>query len=187
MPILVCGAEGEWALFENSLVSKGADDKRRGSVLLGDGDQMFKDFSFGSSADMWFHFRISGENVDSNVPNGKNFIRIGDASGTDMVVFDPTPLDTVSFWGFQFKTAASNGGALDGASEELLQNENDFDDFDVRIRISTATDPNDTMTVNGYKNNQLRYTRVVVDSGGWNLPAQIRISEKDTQISHVFS
>lgn len=56
--ILLCGAEGEQFLFENTLVSTGADDKRRGSVLLGAGDQMYRKFDQGY-ADFWVHVRMA--------------------------------------------------------------------------------------------------------------------------------
>jgi len=56
MPIIVCGAEGEWALYNNTLSTVGADDKRRGSVQLTAGETMFKAFSGGN--DVWVHTRF---------------------------------------------------------------------------------------------------------------------------------
>ena len=57
MTILVCGSEGDWALYENTLNSLGADTKRRGSVLLTTGNQMFK--TFPASNDIWVHVRLA--------------------------------------------------------------------------------------------------------------------------------
>ena len=56
--ILLCGAEGEQFLFENTLTTTGADDKRRGSVAVPNGSQMFRQFSTGY-ADFWVHARMA--------------------------------------------------------------------------------------------------------------------------------
>ena len=57
MPFLVCGSEGEWALYENVLSPLGADTKRRGSVHLTNGQTMFA--SFAESDDLWIHVRLA--------------------------------------------------------------------------------------------------------------------------------
>ena len=63
--ILLCGAEGEQFLHVNALDQFGADDKRRGSVKLIAGEQMFRQFATGY-ADFWVHFRVTPTETDTN-------------------------------------------------------------------------------------------------------------------------
>ncbi|WNL50654.1 hypothetical protein RPALISO_65 [Ruegeria phage RpAliso] len=70
--ILLCGSEGEQFLYENSLQSLGKDDKRRGSVLLSAGDQMYRRFDQ-EYDDFWVHCRlavhgITGIGKTTNLP-----------------------------------------------------------------------------------------------------------------------
>ena len=180
MTIVVCGAEGEWALFSNTLSLTGADTKRRGSVVLSFGEQMFKDWSPAASRDMWIHSRFAGVDVSSNAISPKTFFRIADTNGNDMFRFTPASLSTVPIWDLQIQTVNSSGGSTFTTDAERYSADNlAFVEWDIRLQITTDSNSDDTLTVTVYRNSQLRYTRTIVDSGGWALPGQIRLSEKD--------
>ena len=181
MPILVCGSEGEWSLFSNSLSAVGADTKRRGSVFMTFGNQMFKAWT--GTNDIWVHARFAGTDQDSNTFAGKPFLRIADAAGQDMVQLNPSNIEFVSFWNLQIQTATSSGGGFATNPETFSAQAQEFVDWDIRIRISTGSNPDDTMTVDVYRNGQFRFSNVTIDATGWGLPSQIRLSEKDLSVS----
>jgi len=182
MPLLVCGAEGEWALFENTLSTVGADDKRRGSVLLTTGDQMFK--AFAGTRDMWFHIRVAGINIGSNSSNPRTYFEIRDASNSVIAALTEVVTSFSSVWLTSFQTANSSGGGVSTSPETFEADNQAFFDYDIRIRITTDNDPDDTITFNFYREGQLRFSRTVVDSGGWALPDNIRVRAKNNNTSY---
>lgn len=182
MPLLVCGAEGEWALFENTLSTVGADDKRRGSVFLTTGDQMFKAFS--GTRDMWFHMRVAGRNISYNGDNPRTILDIRNAANEPIAGITAVFTQFSSTWRSAFYWANSSGGSTTTGSETFEAENEAFFDYDIHISITTDTDPDDTMTIRFYRAGQLRQTQVTVDSGGWSLPDNVRVRAKSWTTSY---
>lgn len=164
--ILLCGAEGEQFLFENDLTPDGADDKRRGSVQVLNGQQMFRQFDHGYN-DFWVHFRVAPfQTVNVNFDTG-NLMEI--RSGTKAIcrVFSEPSGNSTPY--FRFDTSTSDGGGFDiGAS--LPHALNEFINYDIRVQVTTGSSANDTLTVSFYRNEVLRHRQTYVDAGGWDLP-----------------
>lgn len=179
MALLVCGAEGEWALYNNTLSTTGADDKRRGSVLIEEGEQMFKAFT--PTADCWLHVRFAGEGSNTNGSVVQNLVQVRDVNGDIMaaLVDDGRTLDTA--WGVNVRYASSSGGGLTTGTEAFPLADLEFQDWDIRVQVTTSTNADDTMTVSFYRNGQLRFTTSVVDAGGWAYPGQILLRERNGQ------
>ena len=173
--LLVCGAEGEWALFENTLSATGADDKRRGSVDLTLGDTMFKAFT--GTADTWVHVRLSGRNTSSGSTGTlQRIIEIRNASNQLIAGVKCATVPSGGVFSVNFVWADSDGGSEVAGSERFSSATTDFVEYDIRIQRSTVTDANDTLTLSFYRNSQLRLTQVVTDAGGWSLPGQLQLS-----------
>lgn len=182
MALLVCGAEGEWALFDNTLSLVGADTKRRGSVLLTTGDQMFK--AFAGTRDMWFHIRVAGVNIVSNSSSSRAYFKIRNAANVLMASLTQVTTSFSSTWPTSFQTATSNTGGVTTDAQRFDADNQAFFDYDIRIQITTATNPDDTMTVSFYRAGQLRLQQVVVDATGWSLPDNVLFESKDTNTTY---
>jgi hypothetical protein len=174
MPILVCGAEGEWALFTNDLVATGSDSKRRGSVRIEAGDSMFKAFT--GTNDMWFHFRWTALTTGSIGSGGLalDFIQINNASGLLAGVRDSGAANIGAITRYTVFGATSDGGGVVQSSsfDEPALN---YIDMDFRVRITTGSNANDTLQIDFYRNGQLRWTRTSIDAGGFGLPTDIEL------------
>lgn len=139
--ILLCGSEGEQFLFENVLSPFGADDKRRGSVVLDAGDQMYRQFSSGY-ADFWFHIRMA---VNASHAGGVNRNIVEISSGTTILAalraVTPNTADVASI-------------RYDGiaAGPIFPSAENQFYNYDIRIQVSGGN-----TTVSFYRNEVLRH------------------------------
>lgn len=181
MALLVCGAEGEWALYNNTLSTVGADDKRRGSVFIEEGEQMFK--AFAPTADCWLHVRFAGEGSTTNGSDVRSLVQIRDGNGDIMAALVDDGRQFDSAWGVSVQYAASSGGALTTGTEDFPLTAFEFQDWDIRAQVTTATNTDDTLTVSFYRNGQLRFTTSVVDSGGWAHPAQILLRERNGNLS----
>lgn len=178
MTILVCGSEGDWSLFGNTLDSRGDDDKRRGSVQLEVGDQMFK--SFTPSDDIWVHVRMAAQVNDtlfaqpaipSLVVRDSNanvlFEMIDDSSVTE---------ELTNFFNIRYRTSVA--GAVTTDPEDFPYGADQFNNYDVRIVRSTTTVTNDTLTYYFYRNEVLRFTTEVIDAAGWGQVGQIVLQSK---------
>lgn len=181
MALLVCGAEGEWALFNNTLSVTGADDKRRGSVLIQEGEQMFK--AFPATADCWVHVRFAGEGSNAGGTQPQDLVQIRNGNGDIMVALRDDARQYDSAWGVNVRYASSSGGGLTTDTEDFPLQDLEFQDWDIRIQITTVTDQDDTMTVSLYRNGQLRFTTAVTDATGWAHPAQILLRERNGQLN----
>lgn len=181
MPLLVCGAEGEWALYNNTLHANGTDTKRRGSVEIVEGEQMFKAFS--ATTDCWAHVRFAGEGSNANGSQPRDFIQVRDTNGNVMAAIRDDGREFDSSWGVNVRYATSTGGGLATGAEAFPLTDLEFQDWDIRVQITTATNPDDTMTVSFYRNGQLRFTTSVVDASGWAHPAQILLRERNGQLN----
>lgn len=177
MALLVCGAEGEWALFNNTLSAIGADDKRRGSVFITEGEQMFKDF--GGISDCWAHVRFAGEDTLDASTAPQTFIQIRDTNGNTIAALRDDGRTNQTAWGINIQYASASGGSLTTGSEDFPLQPFEFQDWDIRVQVTTGSSANDTMTVSFYRNGQLRFTSSVVDAGGWALPSQILLTERN--------
>lgn len=175
MPVIVCGSEGEWALHENTLSLVGADDKRRGSVQITVGEQMFKAFT--GTRDVWVHARLAGVNISSNGSDPKRFFEIRDSSGGVLAAFTEANIYFQAFWSVQF--VYNNGSGLTTSAEQFTALNEEFHDYDIRLRISTTTDPDDTLTLDFYRDAQLRFSTVSTDSGGFLLPSSVFATHKN--------
>lgn len=178
MPLLVTGAEGEWALFNNTLSLVGADDKRRGSVHLTTGDEMFK--AFPGTRDMWFHVRIAGENINSNSSSPRNYFKIRNSSNVLLAGLTEVITSFSGTWPTAFQYGTSNAGGVATDAQSFDADNQAFFDYDIRIQITTGSNPDDTMTVTFYRAGQLRLTQVTVDASGWDLPDNVLFESKNT-------
>jgi len=175
MPIIVCGAEGEWALYNNTLSTLGADDKRRGSVLLTVGETMFK--SHVSSDDMWYHIRIAGTNIGSgSFGDLQNVLSIRNSNGEFMAGLRHSPIANDGLFRVRFSYTETNEGPQVNGAETFPDNDNVFAEYDIRMVRSTVSNTNDTMTFFFYRNAQLRFTTVETDPTGWDSPSQFLVS-----------
>lgn len=139
--ILLCGSEGEQFLFENTLSTFGADDKRRGSVLLLAGDQMYRQFPAGY-ADFWVHARIA-LNAGGSTGFNRNILEI--SSGTTLLA--------------ALRSVTGNSNAVasvryDGQASGPIfpQTSHEFVNFDIRVQVSGGN-----TTVSFYRNEVLRH------------------------------
>lgn len=180
MSILVCGAEGEWALFSNTLNSVGADTKRRGSVLITEGFQMFK--AFPATSDCWVHVRFASEDSSTGSSTPQDFVQIRDGSGNIIAALRDGGAEFQAGWTVKTRYASSSGGALVTGTELFPLGGQEFQDWDIHVQISGTG--NDTATISFYRNGQLRFSTTVVDSGGWALPSQVLIRERSGQTSY---
>jgi len=183
MPIIVCGAEGEWALYNNTLSTVGADDKRRGSVQLTAGETMFKAFSGGN--DVWVHTRFAGSTIGNNsLGTLQNILQIRNSSNEIIAGIRCRNVANDGLFRVAFYSTNTNGGGRVDNSEIFVDNDFVFADYDIRLVRSTVTDPNDTMTVYFYRNAQLRLTVSNTDPTGWDAPAQILLSFASTDADY---
>ena len=181
MSLMICGAEGEWALFNNTLSNIGADDKRRGSVLIQEGEQMFK--AFPATTNCWAHTRFAGEGSHSTNSQPRDLIQIRDGNGDIMAALRDDARGNDSAWGVNVRYANSSGGGITTGTEDFPLQDLEFQDWDIRVQITTVTDPDDTMTVSFYRNGQLRFTTTVTDATGWAHPEQILLRERNGQLN----
>jgi len=173
--ILMVGAEGEQALFENALTPVGADDKRRGSVWLTAGQQMYRQFS-ATYANMWVHARFAVG--DGAPPSGYSsfpspIIEVGnsvctlarirnvDESGTTMLI--------------AFDVAADPAGSSYTSSASIPHPQDEFINYDINV-VTSGTD----MTVRFYRNEVLRNTVTVV--GAFGQADRVLMQSMDTVI-----
>lgn len=180
MSLLVCGAEGEWALFNNTLSTIGADDKRRGSVALGSGQQMFKAFS--GSDDIWTHVRVCSNDIvnDRGVSELTYFV-VRDSAGIEIAgLYYLETEDSGKGLQTQIKYAQTQGAVMITHSEIFPGDALVFDEWDFRIRRSTTTHPNDTLRISVYRNSQLRFDTTLTDARGFNQAAQIVMNNRRT-------
>lgn len=187
MPILICGSEGEWALFENTLSAVGADDKRRGSVQLNAGETMFR--AYAGSDDLWVHVRLAGIAGSSVVGTLQDIIQIRDGSSTVYAGLRCKSVadDGLFRTGFVYRDPDSGTLTLD--PDEFTDDDETFAEYDFHLVRSTTSNSNDTLTIYFYRNAQLRRTRtLVLDAGSWNQPAELLISfaSTDTDYDDVF-
>lgn len=150
--ILLCGAEGEQFLFGNELDVLGADDKRRGSVLLEEGQQMFRQFSEPYN-DFWVHVRVAATDVASS-NDGKTGTLVEIRSGIKTIcrIFSLSAVTDQSTVSFRFDTALTDGGAMD-TGPDFPQARGEFINFDIRIQVFASS-----FTVSFYRNEVLRHT-----------------------------
>lgn len=176
MPILVCGSEGDWALFENTLdITVGNDDKRRGSVALSVGQQMFKAYT--GTTDIWAHARIA---TSSGSATGQEIFVIRDGTGSTIVdLNDLAPINN-DLTNIQIRRKQTNAGGLVANAEQFAQATQAFHNWDIRIQITTTTTANDTMTISVYRDEILRFTETNVDATGWPVPEQILCQSRST-------
>ncbi len=175
--LLVVGSEGEWALFENSLDGLGTDDKRRGSVLVNIGNQMFKDF--GEVADCWVHVRLATLGNPTNSGADRDFLFIRDALGRNIFGLRNEDIDFTNQWQVSIRWSGSPGSGFTQLTGEVFPAESgEFIDWDFNILITTNIDPNDTMTLRAYRSGQLRFSRTLTDAAGWPLPSQLLLEAR---------
>lgn len=169
--ILLCGSEGEQFLFGNTLSTNGSDDKRRGSVTLTAGDQMFRQFDQGY-ADFWLHVRVTpwedGNALAAGVPleirsGNKLLTRLL----TDMVV---TPRLV------QLQVAQTVAGTTLTSGENLPHDNFTWINYDIRVRVYQTTSPNDTLRVDLYRDEVLRTSIIRTDAAGWPLPNAVLLA-----------
>lgn len=156
--ILMCGAEGEQALFENTLSLLGADDKRRGSVLLGAGQQMARTFDT-PVADMWVHVRFAQQ---ASALNALPIDIVRVLSGTTSVA----RITNTGFNGdlsyVRFDVGGTTGPVFPQAPDEFIN-------YDIRLQSSGGT-----ITVSFYRNEVLRHRTTVVASAPDGILIQYR-------------
>lgn len=182
MALLVCGAEGEWALFSNTLSLVGADTKRRGSVHLTTGDEMFK--AFVGSRDMWFHIRVAGEEINSNASAARNYFKVRNSANVLLAGLTEVTTSFSTTWPTAFQYGTSNTGGVTTDAQSFDADNQAFFDYDIRIQITTGSNPDDTMTVSFYRSGQLRLQQVTVDAGGWSLPDNVLFESKNTNSNY---
>ena len=178
MALLACGAEGEWAIFENTLDVLGLDDKRRGSVLVPVGNQMFKAFT--GSDDIWVHCRMASASAPTTIgsPAPQEYLQVRDSTGA-VICSLKYVTNNVAGVGLETQITYDDGGTIT-VGEVFPAAENDFNVWDIRIEISTVSNPDDTKKLSFYFNQQLRFTTTLTDAGGYNQAAQILIAPRRT-------
>jgi len=186
--VLMAAAEGEHALYTNTLDTLGNDDtKHRGSVIMNSGDQMYWDATDAkSSDDMWFHVLMARNDGGGNSGTSSTFINIYDNTNQFMCGYrDNGNLNFGLTFRLKTRWASSQGGGDSGNTGAFVYefSDGEFIEFDIRVRISTGTDANDTMTVDFYLNQQLRETVVVVDAGGWLQAQRLVVTALHTNAS----
>lgn len=165
--ILLCGSEGEQFLYENELRLDGADDKRRGSVLLGLGQQMFRQFA-APVADFWFHIRFNVDLRPTTSAAGRDCVVI--SSGlTTLARLTATEVGTGAAQVlFRFDVGGVNGPTFPHAP-------GDYVNYDIRVQVS-----GNTVTASLYRDEVLRHTQTVVGS----TPGQFNPADRVLVQSH---
>lgn len=177
--ILLCGAEGEQFLYTNTLDPHGADDKRRGSVLLEAGDQMFRQFSQGY-ADFWVHWRCTPTDTSTSANSGDGELMSIASGGTKLARIysfsSPEFSDNETIY-FRLDAATSSAGNTDQGIS-VPHRRDTFVNYDIRIRVYTVTVANDTMRVDFYRNEVLRRSVTYTDSDGFPLPDSVTFNAR---------
>lgn len=176
MAILVAGSEGEYALFENTLVSVGEDAKHRGSVELYYGDEVYVEWT--ASSDIWVHVRLAGDSESSNSSNAIPFFEIRNGNGP--LVYLQSPDEFAPFgdlWSFTLYTADSNAATTHTAfGTTFSANGEQFHDYDFRFQISGSD-----LTITMYRDGQRRFIRTI-SGGGWSNPSALFMTCKDSSV-----
>ncbi|QJA43166.1 hypothetical protein [Phaeobacter phage MD18] len=168
--ILLCGAEGEQFLYENTLDLRGADDKRRGSVKVELGQQMFRQFS-GSYSDFWVHFRVTCTETHHNRHSG---ILMEIRSGVEPIArLYSEAMDDTDYVDFRFD-AADSGGYVEGPA--FAHGLEDFVNYDIRVQTDGGT-----RTVSFYRNEVLRYQ--VSYAGVSGLPNAVQFNSRTNWVN----
>lgn len=181
--VLIASAEGEHALYQNTLSTFGnTDNKHRGSVTITGDAVMFRGWSDAqSSQDMWFHVLCARNDATSNSGVPRTFIQIRDGDSQFMAGLGESSLVfSTAFVSIPRWSNSASAGETDIGPTTFDSNNGVFVDIDIRIRISTVTNPNDTMTVDWYYDQQLRLTRVVTDPAGWTNPRELYLTSLHT-------
>lgn len=171
--ILLCGAEGEQFLYENSLTPTGADDKRRGSVLLEAGQQMFRQFSQ-TYNDFWVHFRVAPTQTDNGGTGDTGTLMTVRSGANDIArVYSVAAATGInSTVDFRFDVVSENGGSfVSGVS--LPHAIGEFINYDVRVQVAGTN-----LTVSFYRNEVLRHQVTVNDAGGWDAPDAVLFASR---------
>ncbi|AWY09169.1 hypothetical protein vBRpoSV10_47 [Ruegeria phage vB_RpoS-V10] len=171
--IIMVGAEGEQALFENELTPVGADDKRRGSVWLTSGQQMYRQFD-ASYANMWVHARFAVG--DGAPPSGYTsiptpIVEVGNSVRTLARIRNVDESGTTMLIAFDVATAPT--GASFTSSAEIPHPQDEFINYDINV-VTSGTD----MTVRFYRNEVLRHTVTV--SGAFGQADRVLMQSMDT-------
>lgn len=167
--ILLCGAEGEQFLFQNTLTTDGADDKRRGSVKLTAGQRLLRVFD-NTYADFWVHFRMAPKALLSNSGTTGKLVEIKNGTNT-LVTVTATPTQTSNTVSFRFDVSTDNGGSFNlGAS--MSQALNEYMTYDIRVQ-TTGT----TRTVTFYRNEVL-FHKYVATGTGFLLPNTVSFAPR---------
>lgn len=174
--VIMAAAEGEHALFSNTLSTLGNDDnKHRGSVVASPGDALFYRMTDAQvSDDMWFHTLMAYGPTAVGVTDSGTFMAIYNDSDQFMAGWRDAYLNFASSARFQARYSSSKAAGDDlttGLSYEFPLGE--FFDIDIRMRITTVTNANDTLTIDYYVSQQLRTTQVVTDATGWERPQRV--------------
>lgn len=148
--ILLCGSEGEQFLYENTLSVKGADDKRRGSVELGLGQQMFRQFATPVD-DIWVHVRFDVE-LRSGITTivGRDTVVVSRGT-TQLAKLTCTEAGSST----PFVTMRFDVGGVAGPS--FPHAPGDFVNYDIRVVVSGGT-----VTGYLYRDEVLRHVQTVV-------------------------
>lgn len=174
--ILMVGAEGEQALFENVLTTKGADDKRRGSVFLSSGNQMYRQFD-ASYANMWVHARFTvGDGASAGQPTTPTpIIEVGNATRTLARIRNLGETGTTMRIVFDVASAVTGSGYT--TSIEIPHAQNTFVNYDINV-VTTGAD----MTVRFYRNEVLRHSVTV--SGAFGQADRVIMQGMDSVYSY---
>ena len=132
MPIHYAGLEGEYALYNNELNQFGADSQRRGSVKVGYGKQIIRNFPQGD--DTWIHVRLTGE-VATSISKEEDFIAV--YSGNYLIAYFRRTNRGGSAMGFTARVGSilSSAPPYYGSIEYVLS-PTQFSNFDIRIEVS---------------------------------------------------
>ena len=172
--VIIAAAEGEACLYQNVLSSFGASDKHRGSVEISGNAQMFRAWtSAQASDDMWFHTLCIRNDGSSNSGTGRTFINIYNENSQFICgCHDVGPTFSTEFsWRSRWATTRTSGDVAEGSFTYSANNGQEVS-IDIRVRLSTVSNPNDTLTVDWYFEQQLRETRVITDATGWVRPGE---------------
>lgn len=176
MPIIVCGSEGDWALFENTLDGLGADDKRRGSVRVNLGQQMFKSFAGGT--DVWVHVRAAGPSNTSNGEIPETWLFVRDSSGTPLFAITETADTFTANRQSQLSRSLAPGGGLTTNAEIFSATPLVFNNYDIRIQLATTSISNDTITYSFYVDEVLRFSETIVAGSAWSTAGQLLLTAR---------
>jgi len=171
--VIMASAEGEHALFQNVLnVAGSGTGKHRGSVFVSPPTAVFYRWEEDeTSDDMWVHVLVAKENGTGNFATKLGtMIEIRSSEGY-LAGYRTVTRSSNMYVQTQTATTPTSGTSLGGIS--YIYNSLVFVEFDFRFRISTVTDPDDTMTIDYYVQEQLRETYVLTDGGGWSPPREL--------------